>query len=140
MSLDIIWEESLVHTGKLYRPQVDPNSDGGGTPGNRGWVVVAAAFEYLNYSTQNFSQPSSIGRILEPSSISVQWGYSTPDCPWKEADIILDQTPGGLLFGLAFRILGPPTQYDAMPRGIAESAFSKVELRQEPHVPEGLPA
>jgi hypothetical protein len=128
MPLDIIWAETLVHLGTLYRPAVNPNSDGGGTPGGEGWTLVTAALQYLNYSTRNFSQPSAIGRILEPSSISVQWGYSTPDAPWHDQDVVLDQTPGGLLFGLAFRVLGPPTQYDPMPIGIVESAFSQVEL------------
>lgn len=137
--MDIIWAECLRHVGKLYRHTVAPNTDGGGTPGNRGWTIVTASFPYLNYSTQNFAPPSVVGRILEPSSISVQWGYSTPDCPWKDADLILDQTPGGLLFGVAFRILGPPTQFDSMPLDIAESSFSKVELRQLPHVPADLP-
>ena len=137
--MDIIWQETLVHQGKLYRPTVNPNSDGAGTPGNRGWVVVVASFAYLNYSTRNFAQPTIAGRALSPSEISVQWGYGLPETPWQDQDLILDQTPGGLLFGLAFRVLGPATQYDALPRDIAESAFSMVELRQLPHVPEGLP-
>jgi len=139
MALDIIWAETLVHTGKLFRATVNPNSDGGGTPGNYGWSIVVASFQYLNFSTRNFSQPAFMGRTLSPSEISVQWGYSLPDTPWQDQDLILDQTPGGLLFGLAFRILGPPTQFDPMPIGIAESAYSQVELRQLPHVPQGLP-
>ena len=138
MALDIIWSETLVHTGKLFRAVVDPNSDGGGTPGSRAWTVVVASFAYLNFSTRNFAQPSLLGRVLSPSEISVQWGYSLPDTPWQDQDLLLDQTPGGLLFGLAFRILGPPTQFDPMPIDIAESAYSQVELRQLPHVPAGV--
>jgi len=138
--MDIIWSECLVHTGKLYRHTVAPNTDGGGTPGNRGWTVVTASFPYLNFSTRNFAQPALMGRVLSPSEISVQWGYGLPDTPWRDQDLIIDITPGGLLFGLAFRILGPPTQFDSLPVDIAESAYSQVELRQLPHVPEGLPA
>jgi hypothetical protein len=140
VALDIIWSETLVHVGVLYRPIVDANSDGGGTPSESGYQVITAALQYLNYSTRNFSEPSAIGRILQPSIISVQWGFSTPDAPWQDGDLILDATPGGLLSGLAFRILGPPTQYDPMPAGIDESSFSMVELRQLPRVPAEIAA
>lgn len=138
MALDIIWEECLVHVGDVYRQGFDPNSDGSGTPGSTGWGLVRAGLRYLNFSTRNFSQPSEIGRILQPSIISVQWGFSTPDAPWQDTDLIMDRTPGGLLNGMAFRILGPPTAYDPIPAGILEASFSMVELRQEPRVPVGL--
>lgn len=145
MALDIIWEETLVHTCTLLRALLLPDSDGRGMPVMTGYTVIASNLPYLNYSTRNFSQPSEIGRVLEPSQISVQWGYSTPDAPWQDGDLLRDTTiyengSHGLLFGVVFRILGPPTRYDPMPRGIAESSFSNVELRQLPRVPQGLPA
>jgi hypothetical protein len=140
MGLDIIWAETLRHRCTLYRALINPNSDGRGEPAMSGYTVIATDFAYLNYSTRNFSQPSEIGRVLQPSVISVQWGYSTPDAPWEDGDLLRDTTAGGLLFGVVFRILGPPTRYDSIPLDIAESAFSNVELRQLPRAPVGLPA
>src|SRR5262245_50191932 len=86
MLIDPFWNDWFVHIGKLYRPVVDPDSDpidAPGTPGNRGWQVILAGFPYLNFSTRNFADPSVIGRVLEPSQISVQWGYGAPSMPWQ---------------------------------------------------------
>ena len=138
MTMPIWAQGTFQQRFDLFTPDVDPNTDGRGTPGNRGWSVVARGLPYFHLSTRNFSEPSVMGRALQPSSISVEFGYGPVDTPWSDQDCIRDVTPGGALNGSVYRVLGAPTLFDGIP--VADAAYSSVELRELPHPPEDLPA
>ena len=127
----------MVYRCDIYRREVDPNTDGAGLPGNRRWLLAVADVPYYHAPTRNFSEPSVIGRMLSPSQISVEYAYFLPDVDIQDQDMIIDTTPGGVLFGIAYRVLGSRTAFGPVP--VPEASHINVELRQEPHGPEALP-
>jgi len=131
------WQEgAMKNVADHFRPTY--TVDGLGLPGFAGYVEVVRGQKYQHLPTRNFSEPSDIGRIIQPSSISTEFGYWPAGVDLKDGDLIRDVTPGGLINGIVYCFLGAATAFDAIP--VAEASYANVELRQEPKAPEDLPA
>src|SRR5215468_2997902 len=101
------WQQgSMLNVADHFRPTY--SVDGLGLPGFAGYVEVVRGQKYFHLATRNFSTPSEVGRILEPSSISTEFGYWPAGVDLRDGDLIRDVTAGGLLFGTVYRFLGPP--------------------------------
>lgn len=129
---------SMLNVCNIYRRTRPANSDGRGKPGPGTWSLVVAGQAYQHIATANFSGPSDIGRIVQPSQISVEYGIYPAGVDIEDQDVIRDVTPGGGLFGQVYRILGAATVFDQIP--VPEAAYQNVELRQLPKPPQDLPA
>src|SRR5262245_63973898 len=67
------WQEgAMKNVADHFRPQF--NVDGLGLPHAAGYLEVVRGQQYQHLPTRNFSEPSDIGRIIQPSSISTEFG------------------------------------------------------------------
>lgn len=133
------WQSALFRdTYDVIVQDVDPNTDGIGTPGDFTYSVLTRGLRGHHNRTENMDISTNIGRVQIANMDTREQLITTLDADVPNGSLLRRTTKGSKFYGKIYRVLG---QDDSIPsEGGRDVNQSTYDIRLEEQLPTDLPA